>query len=260
MTEQLRAVSTPLLPGIYPRIVKRHGHLGGRDNLGVGEDEQGVRYLMKSGALVGVAEFVGAAVCAATGIRRCQPAIVELPKLTGSELVFGSVWLDPVHQFEPTNLAQWRAVCARLGNAVMFSATLAVDLALGNDDRHAANWLVRPRATTAPELELVALDFSRAWPVCHPPHAPHQHPSNNTWGLCRHWVAMGVIFDRDAFYTTCATIGRLDAQWLLTILQPLQNVWLTSAEVQHLCHWWGKKWNAQVIDTIQSLQPDGTWP
>lgn len=254
--------ATQLIPGLYPLITKVKPRIGGRNNLGVGVDTTGAEYVLKTGRAVCVAEFVGAAVCAALEVPHCRTAIVTMRMLNGStQHLFGSVIEDQLHKFDTTDVDAWRDVVSKLHDPLMFTVMLAIDLCLGNDDRHQDNWILKHKhpTTGADCYKLLAMDFSNAWPTIHPPHHPCRHPSTNTWTLPRHWDQMGIAFDRALFLRSCAKIAALRTDWLHSVLDPLVNIWLTQQERDALCQWWSNHWMTQAIDTIYSLEPDGEW-
>jgi hypothetical protein len=255
------AIST-LIPGVYPHIVNRKPKLGGLRNLGVGVDSAGVEYVLKPGAVVGVAEFVGAGICRELGVPHCLPAIVTWTPLVGGPVhLFGSVIEPAVLKFDQKLVLEWQRVVAEMVNPQTFTEVLAVDLCVGNDDRHAGNWIVREKDPSAGRAhhQLLAMDFGDSWPCVHPPHPPTKHPSRNTWDIPRHWPAMGITFDHDLFRRTCTKISSLQSSWLRSELDVLIGVWLTPAQRDDLCDWWRDHWPRQVIDVIFSLENDGDW-
>lgn len=250
------------LPGLYPVITKVMPRIGGRNNVGVGIDTQHVRYVLKTGNRICVAEFVGAALCAELNVPHCRTAIVTRAGMDGRmQYLFGSIIEPETHQFDQSSVEAWRGVVTELCNVTLFTIMLAVDLAIGNDDRHAGNWLVRAKDQAAGrhQHELLAMDFSNAWPLAHPPHTPHRQPSPNTWDITRYWPEMGIEFQLPLFHSTCATICGLKREWLHAVLAPLVGIWLTPHECDSLCSWWDDRWRQQVIDVIHCLQPDGEW-
>lgn len=251
--------STSPLPGIYPLIISRDPlqMRSGRDNLGMGYTQHGEQFLLKPGNLLGVAEFVGARVSDACGIPSCQPTIVTIEGINGLEHVFGSRIESGVHQFNQTSPLQWQLIMQACLNPGAFSAMLAVDLILGNDDRHWNNWLVQQATNTAGAqgFRLRALDFSRSWPVRNPAQHPLRHAHNNTWEATKNWALLGVTFDWQAFHSACATISRLPAKWLShSVLDPLVGVFLTPSQAASLCQWWASSLQTQVIEAIDSLE------
>lgn len=254
-----RSASSLFLPGIYPLITSRDPFqtLTGKDNLGMGYTEHGEQYLLKPGGMLGVAEFVGARISEACGIPACQPTIVTIQGINGPEHVFGSRIESGVHKFDQSNPRQWQSIMNLCHNRRAFSAMLAIDLTLGNDDRHWRNWLVQ--ATTNRDgvqgFGLRALDFSRAWPRRHPAQHPLRHQATATWNATRNWELLGVTFDWIAFHSACATISTLPATWLSrSVLTPLTGVFLTSPQADALCQWWASSLQTQVIEAIYSLE------
>ena len=245
------------LPGAYPHIVTRKPSHDGQDNLGMGYTAHGEQFLLKEGGSLGAAEFVGAAVCEACGLPACLPTVVTIERLGAHEPIFGSRIDLGLHSFDQRNIVQWRNVMAVCSNPSSFSVLLAIDLALGNDDRHWNNWLAQNavNAYGADCVRLRAMDFSRSWPVRHPAQHPLRHHNIQTWAAVKDWDILGVSFDVRIFHATCAKIGSLNAHWLRAkVLQQLSGVFLTPLEIDNYCLWWSQHWQAQVIDAIDSLE------
>lgn len=250
---------TQYAPGFYPYIRKLKPRIGGRNNLGVGEDTNGNEYVLKRGPLLCVAEFVGASLCAAAEIPCCSPTIVCMHNMDGvMEHLYGAVLEPNLIQFDRRSILAWGKVVPDLRDQSMFSSTLAVDLSIGNDDRHADNWLVQQDALND-KHKLISIDFSNSWPACHPPHHPLRHPSANTMSIVKHWRYMGISFAKGRFHQACAKISSLDDSWLQSKLAPMVGVWLSEADCDELTGWWRKSWKSQVIDTIYCLETDGDW-
>lgn len=251
--------TTEPLPGIYPLITNRDPQQkkSGLDNMGMGYTEHGEQFMLKPAGLIGVAEFVGARVSDACGLPACQPTIVTIETPAGYENVFGSRIEAGVHKFDHTSPQAWQAVLKDCQNTSAFSALLAIDLVLGNDDRHWNNWLVQviPDSTGKDSFRLRAMDFSRSWPTRHPAQHPLRHAHHNTWMATRDWALLGASFDHGTFNATCAKIAGLPTRWLRrSVLADLTGVFLTAAEVDLYCLWWEHHLQAQVIETIHSLE------
>lgn len=251
--------TTDPLPGIYPLITHRDPlqKRSGVDNLGMGYTEHGEQFMLKPGGRVGAAEFIGARVADACGLPACQPTIVTIETLGGQQHVFGSRIEAGVHSFDQSSPIAWQAVLKDCHNTSAFSALLAVDLVLGNDDRHWNNWLVQAiqDKTGKNGYRLRAMDFSRSWPTLHPAQHPLHHAHPNTWSATRDWSLLGASFDQGVFHATCAKIATLPARWLRrTVLADLTGVFLTVAEVDSYCLWWENHLSAQVVETIHSLE------
>ena len=246
------------LPGMYPQIVRYKPKLGGIFNEGVGEDSEGNEYVLKKDPAIGVAEFVGAHVCKALQVRHATPAVVACPTMQGLQLWFGSVMEHNLEEFDRSNAEEWASIIPGLSNPEIFSTILAVDLFLGNDDRHAGNWLFQ-RNPSDRSSTLIAMDFSNAWPVNRPPWHPHRHPSGHTWSIVGHWERMGVNFDQALFRSTCARIACLDAAWLSNVLDAVAPDWLNPEARAAMLDWWATGLHSQLIDTIYALETDGEW-
>lgn len=256
--------ATAQLPGIYPHIAHYNPHQKrrGQDNLGIGYTEHGEQFMLKPGGSVGVAEFIGAKVSDACGLPACQPTVVTLDTADGLRHVFGSRIESGVHVFDQSSVEQWQQILLNCQNASAFSALLAIDLVLGNDDRHWNNWLVQKTEELHGKegYRLRAMDFSRSWPVRHPAQHPLRHQSSNTWDATQHWELLGVTFCPQIFYATCAKIDRLPARWLRSVvLQPLVGVFINTAQADALGIWWEYSLRDQVVETIHSLEY-GVWP
>ncbi len=258
---QLLTTTTPI-PGIYPLITDINPPQSGADNIGMGFTQHKEQFLLKPGSRIGTAEFIGARVCDAVGIPACQPNIVTIERFGNQEDVFGSRIESGTHQFDQTNSAQWRHILANCINADAFSALLAVDLILGNDDRHWNNWLVQtaqtPQGVTGYRLR--AMDFSRSWPTIHPAQHPARHRSPNTWAATKDWPLLGVTFNQQVFFSTCAKIRNLTPAWLRgQVLQQILGVFVSSTDVDLYCQWWEHHLQTQVIEAIHTLEY-GVWP
>ena len=245
------------IAGLYPLIVHINPSQVGNDNMGMGFTQHNEQFLLKSGNEIGVAEYIGAKVCDAIGVPACQPNIVTIEKFGIQQDVFGSRIESGTHKFDQKNIAEWQAVLSNCSNLEAFSAVLAVDLTLGNDDRHWDNWLVQPAQTPhgVTSYRLRAMDFSRSWPTEHPPLHPLGHRSPNTWGSTREWNLIGVPFKEQVFYDACSKISSLTSSWLrYQVLQPLLGVFVSPIGIDGYCQWWEHHLQQQVIEVIYSLE------
>lgn len=250
------------LPGIYPLIIQVNPPQKGVDNIGMGFTQYQEQFLLKEGGCLGAAEFIGSRLCDACGIPACQPAIVSITQMGVQRNVFGSRIESGTHTFNQTDVSEWRAVLANCSNPSAFSALFAIDLVLGNDDRHWNNWLVQTCRNVAGVdcFRLRAMDFSRSWPRCHPPQAPLVHDSRNTWQSAKEWGLLGVTFDPNTFYDTCVKIQALSAHWMRKqVLYEISGVFISPTEVDQYCQWWELNLKTQVIEAIYSLE-NGVWP
>jgi hypothetical protein len=248
--------NTPI-PGLYPLIIHINPPQVGCDNMGMGFTQHNEQFLLKAGNSIGVAEYIGAKVCDAIGVPACQPNIVTINHLGVQRDVFGSRIESGAHKFDQCSVAGWQEVLANCSNADAFSALLAVDLALGNDDRHWNNWLVQeaqtPMGTTMYRLR--AMDFSRSWPTRHPAQHPLKHVSAHTWNSIRHWKLLGVTFNEQAFFEACVTIRGLPVRWLRDqVLKPISGIFISPASIDVCCQWWEHHLRQQVVEAIYSLE------
>lgn len=256
MTQPL--TTNALIPGLYPLIIHINPPQVGCDNMGIGFTQHNEQFLLKRGNEIGAAEYIGAKVCDAVGVPACQPTIVTIEKFGKQQDVFGSRMESGAHEFDQHNLVvEWQAVLSNCSNVDAFSAMLAVDLTLGNDDRHWNNWLVQLAQTPqgATSYRLRAVDFSRSWPTRHPAQHPLEHQSPNTWRATRDWELLGVTFNEQAFFETCVKIRGLSVSWLRNqVLQPLSGVFISPTRIDVYCQWWEHHLQQQVIEAIYSLE------
>lgn len=251
------ASTTAPLPGIYPHItnITPANRARGRDYIGLGYTQHDEQFVLKRGGMVGTAEFIGAGLCHLAGIPYCQPTIVTIEHLGQVLTVFGSRIELGIEEFDQTNISAWQNITRQCSNLGAFSALLAIDLALGNDDRHWNNWMVqngkKPDGSDAYRLR--ALDFSRAWPVDHPPQHPQNHRSTNTWQSMAEWSLLGVPFVQSDFDNTCTLLSTVSEKWLAGILAPLAGVYIKQHDADALCHWWGANWTTQVQHARDAL-------
>jgi hypothetical protein len=249
------------LAGLHPLIVKLDPPQLGRDNLGVGCTQHGEQFLVKEGGDLGVAEFIGAKICDACGVPACQPTVITIDHLGSQRNVFGSRIESGTHKFDQTNISDWQEVIGKCVNASAFSAVFAIDLVLGNDDRHWNNWIVQTIKNSNGEenYRLRALDFSRSWPTHHPAQHPFNHFSPNTWEATRYWDMLGVKFDLKVFHETCSKVSSLKVNWLRSVvLNQLEGVFLSADDANRFADWWEANLQNQVIETINSLE-NGVW-
>lgn len=252
-----------LIPGVYPEIVKVLPKIGGNNNLGVGVDLSGNQYVLKDHRGVCVAEFIGAAICRELGLKHPVPNIVKRTGMFGqSEHLFGSLMVTGLLPMDFRSVADWRNLVSQLESVAVFSEVLAVDLALGNDDRHSDNWLVK---AAQPEEgrhhhEMITMDFSNAWPCANPPYHPLRHPSQNTWNLAGHyWPALGIDFDRASYRATCSKIANLSPSWLAKVLGPMLGIWFDQAQYTAMQEWWSTNWKDHMLNVVSCLECDGDW-
>ncbi len=254
---------TQLIPGVYPEIIKVLPKIGGNNNLGVGVDLSGNQYVLKEQPMGCVAEFVGAAVCRELGLKHPVPNIVKLTNMFGqSNYLFGSAMETDLHRMDFRAPADWRDLVPQLETVAVFSTVLAVDLALGNDDRHQDNWLVKAALPeqSKPHPEMIVMDFFNSWPWANPPHPPLKHPSINTWAIVRrNWPVYGIDFDRATYRATCSRISHLSQAWLEKVLEPMLGIWFDQAQFTAMQQWWGSHWKDHMNNVVACLECDGDW-
>lgn len=233
-----------------PAIIKYQPRQSGQDNEGIGQTKHGERYLLKVNSSVCVAEFVGAALCTACGIPVASPTIVDFK---GRE-VFGSRLESGVEL--PVSVTSLKEQIRNCANQSIFSAVLAIDLALGNGDRHWHNWLPQPQA--GGDIFLRAVDFSRAWPTIHPPLSSEAIRGENTETVWREWGSLGIQYDDASAMDACDKIGALTSSWLEKIFEQLPVEWMVGTSGPELTVWWGTNWAARIL-TVRDFLKSGAW-
>lgn len=234
-----------------PAIKKFSPRQSGLDNQGIGYTQFGERYLLKTHPSVCVAEFVGAILCKACDVPVAEPTIVEMrgKKVFGSRLESGVVLPKSI-----TDVIDQVKACE---NKLIFSAVLAIDLALGNNDRHWHNWLPQPQEGGS--VLLRAVDFSRAWPTCHPPCTFESMRDQNTGKVCREdWPTLGISLDSEAAISVCVRIASLSHAWLQGIFQQMPVEWMVGASGPELCDWWKRNW-VNRVEQVQEFLESGAW-
>jgi len=206
--------------------------------------------LLKTDPRVCVAEFVGATLCRACGIPVPEPSIVDFKgrHIFGSRLESGVTLpkseLDVIDQV------------TRCENATIFSAVLAIDLAVGNNDRHWHNWL--PQSQEGGGIVMRAMDFSRAWPTDHPPLIFPAMRGENTEKVWRAWASLGISYDEAAAFDVCDSLEGLTDQWLKSIFDQLPADWMVGATGPQLLVWWNQNWSIRIRDVRDFLRL-GAW-
>lgn len=233
-----------------PTIVKRRPLLKGKDNEGIGISEMGEEYLLKLPPAVCLAEFVGAALCHLLGIPAYEATVVNYR----GRPVFGGRIEAGLKR--PQAAPEYEQLIQRCANRQVFSGVLAVDLCLGNYDRHWDNWLYQERADGS--LVMRAIDFSRAWPTGHPPMTPVAMATHNTRLAFDLWGHVGIAWDRVLSQTCCAKLRALPPDWLHHLFQGLPVDWMTTPDGPALCMWWEQHWQQRVRD-VETFLNNGAW-
>lgn len=234
-----------------PVIMKMRPAIGGEDNVGIGITLHGEEYLLKQDPYTCIAEFVGAAVCRAVGIPATEPCVVHL----NGAPVFGSRLEAGVNA-----ISDWfslQSLLRKCHNINAFSAVLAVDLALGNKDRHWANWLYQTRHDGS--ITLRAVDFSRAWPTCHPPGKPDTvAASENTRIAWTNWPHLGIQPDEKSAKDVTRTLATLGGNWLDSLFNNLPVEWKVACDSPALSQWWASQWEQHVLHVDDFIE-SGAW-
>jgi hypothetical protein len=233
-----------------PHIIRFYPAQSGADNAGIGETAHGERYLLKTDAAVCLAEYVGASLCQSVGVPCGQPAVVNYR----GRQAFGSRLESGVES--PNSGSEIIDLVNACGNKTIFSAVLAADLAIGNNDRHWANWLYqrRPDGTVFAR----AIDFSRAWPTVAPPLECHAMKGQNTQQSFALWPNLGITYDEATALTVCSTLEKMNGEWLSDLFKDLPVDWMVSGSGPELCAWWGKAWAGRVAD-VRDFLKSGAW-
>lgn len=236
---------------LAPPVIRKYlPSQSGVDNAGIGITSHGERFLLKTQPDVCLAEFVGASLCRAAGIPSGEPWVVDFKQ----RHVFGSRLESGVEL--PQSNTDLLHLLTHCGNATIFSAVLALDLALGNDDRHWHNWLYQVQPTG--EVFLRVIDFSRAWPTAHPPHTFAAIHGRNTHESWRMWAQLGVTYDSTSAEEMCDFLHSVGPEWLGNLFEQLPVEWHVTSSGPELCEWWAQHWQTRVSGVRTFLQ-SGAW-
>jgi hypothetical protein len=138
----------------------------------------------------------------------------------------------------------------------VLAAIYAVDLFVGNGDRHADNFIIEPDANTAPRIRLI--DFSEASTLL------DAHFRANLPGLGTGTVATGrTLRTKYGFSTVAAELAldRLDAvtaPQLNQILAEMPVDWLAKQIQDELLTWWSSSARADRITIVRTGLFNGT--
>lgn len=235
---------------LWPEITKLQRPQKGLDNAGIGHTQAGERYVLKLDPAVCLAEFVGSGLCGILGVPTYEAAVVRFK----TRPVFGGRLESGLER--PATDPEFVSAVGRVSNASVFSSVLALDLALGNCDRHWDNWLYQDRGGGA--LTARAIDFSRSWPTVAPPPSFASLRGENTHKAWLQWAPLGVKYDAAAFAAACATLSAVPADWLEHRFEGLPVEWMTGPDGPALCQWWRDNWPARV-DSVQAFVDNGAW-
>lgn len=153
---------------------------------------------------------------------------------TDAALVFGSrieAGLIELSKLPQAEVVQRIAACAG-----RMSACYALDLLLGNEDRHFGNFLFRQRVDGV--LACIVIDWSRAWWVRG---WPPQRICGRACATTNHMEilrAFGLWSAPDALLTL-GTVSAIAPSSLTRWLEDMPTSWLPSAERATLVAWWG---------------------
>ncbi|MFN4114950.1 MAG: hypothetical protein ACK4F7_00430 [Inhella sp.] len=221
---------------LYSLRVRRHQPARGKGKslLVEGIAENGLEYALKrqaEGLMVPGTEAICYRLAQACGI--ATPAEAMLIDLDGAA-VFGSRiegGLFETETLEPeARIQEFQACAGRL------SACFALDLLVGNEDRHFGNFLYRRRADGL--LAILAIDYNRAfWLSGWPPALSSLRQTMTLTGL-EMLRALGLWRPVDAL-TTLGTASTIRVQDLTDWISALPAQWIPEAQRQQLLDWWG---------------------
>lgn len=188
--------------------------------------------------------------CLACEVPIASPTVVAFKK----RKVFGSRLESGVEL--PETQSELKSQVAACANPTIFSAVLAIDLAVGNYDRHWHNWLPQPQAGGA--IYLRAVDFSRAWPTIHPPLSFDRIGGQNTGAVWREWASLGIQYDERSALDACDSLMQLESAWLGKIFEQLPVEWMVSVSGPELINWWSQNWRSRV-KAVSTFLEKGAW-
>lgn len=233
-------IQVPLLPEVIRRIEPNRQRSA--DSPGIGVAVSGQRYVLKCALgprhpWLPASEWICHALALTVQLAVPAWAVCVLPD--GSEC-FGSRMEGAVvgQQYLPVP-----APAITVDNPEAVSRSLVLDLFVGNDDRHAGNWMV---TETGGVLLLRPIDYSRAllwcWPPTLPPWPAHCH-SQNYYQLA---ASLGVL-DKAVAKATLAQLSQLPKSHWRSIVESVPDAWLPQALRTELVNWWfSPMWHARI--------------
>jgi hypothetical protein len=138
----------------------------------------------------------------------------------------------------------------------VLASTYAVDIFLGNGDRHANNFIVEPDANTVPRIRVI--DFSEATALLDTTgRAMFPGPASNTVRTGR------VLRARYGFSTVAAELaldrlGAVTALQMNAILSEMPVDWIAAAAQNELLAWWSSASRADRITIVRNGLFNGT--
>ncbi|NNN12590.1 MAG: hypothetical protein HKL81_02425 [Acidimicrobiaceae bacterium] len=210
-----------------------------------------------------IIEFTCYWVAVQTGTRVPCFEILEMQDSTwafGSVILVGYTTLE--EQFTAFNLhfnPQWKSVLARV-----FTEIYTLDCFLGNPDRHFGNYMFKWSHELGQQLELVAIDFSRALtgsgqfpPLQFPPLG--NPPNTNTRTYTEKWRPV-YGFDVKAAEQVVTRLRDISTDSLGAILNKTPNDWRVGGTYNFLLDWWPESRDVHIQNLerhISMLSSDG---
>lgn len=236
---------------LFPLQVKHHRTpKGGRDVRVDADAEDGMRWTLKRCAehpMLPAAEFLAYRLAHACGLP--APHFGILRDLDGA-LVFGSRHeggLVDLKALTPDQQLEELSHCAG-----RMSACFALDLVLGNEDRHFDNFVYRRRDDG--RLTAMPIDWGRAWWVTGwPPRDVHTRACTTTTqiDLLR---ALNVWQPAEALMAL-GTLSSIPLQSVLAWADEMPIEWLPAAERGKLIAWWASEaFHARISSIISKCR------
>jgi hypothetical protein len=233
---------------LFPLKIKHHqpARGAGKDLRLEGIAEDGMEWALKRQAehlMLPASEYLCYRLAQACALATPLDAVLidtDGAPVFGSRIEAGLVELSTFPQ--PEAIQRIAACAGRM------SACYALDLLLGNDDRHFGNFLFRKRSDGA--LACIVIDWSRAWWVRGWP------PQQIGGRACATTTHMGILRSLGLWSVPEAllTLGTVSAIAVPTINRWLDDMplqWLPSAERATLSTWWGSDaFHARINDCV----------
>jgi hypothetical protein len=236
---------------LFPLKVRstRTATFGTADLKTVARTHDGQDYAVKQlsdGPLIPASEFFAYHLCPACQIAVPYWALLEM--LSG-ELAFGSRFEGGHKEWKDFSGPSRQNLLQEAAESV--SAILALDVFLGNYDRHFGNFLFRPNLSK--QWSAMAIDYSRAVFVNGLPMGPLPpptcHTSNTIVALkkLQAWNGPAAVFAATAIQAVTVPAVR---QWF----EDLPEDWLDANQRQAVLSWWGgTEFSQRITETLNAL-------
>jgi hypothetical protein len=138
----------------------------------------------------------------------------------------------------------------------VLSAIYAVDFFLGNEDRHANNFIIEPDAATSPRIRVI--DFSEATALLDgTARSRLPHPTSNTVRIGRRLRAL-YGFSTIAADRALDRLAAMEPSKVRAILGEMPQDWLPSPVQTDLLTWWSSPGRMDRITVVRSGLFNGT--